>query len=317
MPPTPANPSRHRWFLLTLALWIVPCGAQDAWRFFAVGDVPYQEAARRSLEGLLRREIPRGSPFLVHLGDIKAGNARCTDQSLERTAELFRSQPVPVVYTPGDNEWTDCRRGGGYEPAERLAFLRRTFFGDPEVLRLAALGAETTDPDYPENYRFVHGGVLFATVHVVGSRNNRLPADQAALAEHAARSAANRRHLRRVTQVAQDLRPKAVVLLFHANPMLEGDPPSPAYRSFVEGLRELVRGYPGPVLAIHGDTHKHRFDQPLKDPSTGETQRRFTRLEVPGAPFVAGVWVSVDPAAEPPFRVELTYPDVRGEFMEQ
>ncbi len=46
--------------------------------------------------------------------------------------------PAPVdalVYTPGDNEWTDCHRSnnGKYDPLERLAALRNGFFLFPNV----------------------------------------------------------------------------------------------------------------------------------------------------------------------------------------
>ena len=35
-----------------------------------------------------------------------------------------------MIYVPGDNEWTDCHRAnnGGYDPLERLAFLRAMFY---------------------------------------------------------------------------------------------------------------------------------------------------------------------------------------------
>ena len=35
-----------------------------------------------------------------------------------------------VVYTPGDNEWTDCHRrsNGGYDPLERLGKIRQLFY---------------------------------------------------------------------------------------------------------------------------------------------------------------------------------------------
>ena len=39
----------------------------------------------------------------------------------------------PLVYTPGDNEWTDCHRAnnGAYNPLERLAFVRSTVLRPP------------------------------------------------------------------------------------------------------------------------------------------------------------------------------------------
>ena len=40
---------------------------------------------------------------------------------------------MPLVYTPGDNEWTDCHRvnNGAYDPLDRLAAVRKTFFPRP------------------------------------------------------------------------------------------------------------------------------------------------------------------------------------------
>jgi hypothetical protein len=40
---------------------------------------------------------------------------------------------VPLVYTPGDNEWTNCHRvnNGVYDPLERLAAVPKTFFPRP------------------------------------------------------------------------------------------------------------------------------------------------------------------------------------------
>jgi len=42
----------------------------------------------------------------------------------------FSTLPIPVVYTPGENEWTDCHRAnnGAYDPLERLSALRQVFF---------------------------------------------------------------------------------------------------------------------------------------------------------------------------------------------
>jgi hypothetical protein len=292
--------------------------AEGPLRFLAIGDLPYSLAEHDLLARLLRREVTRGTPFLVHVGDFKSGSKPCTDESFARIARLFRSQPAPLVYTPGDNEWTDCRRdsAGAYDPQERLSGLRRVFFADPGVLRLHELGVQVTDPDYPENYHFLRGGALFATVHVVGSENNRLEGEPAALAEHEARTHANRRHLAAVTRVAERGRANAIVLLVHANVSLEDRASLAPFASFREALEALIRSYRGPVLMIHGDTHKYRFDQPLRHPESGEVIDRFYRLEVPGAPVVGGVWVKVQPEGEAkPFAVTPVYPDAQAELV--
>lgn len=314
------NVSITRWsvrLLLVSVLMPVSLDAAPVLRFFAMGDLPYWESEHLLLDELLDQELRQRPPFMVHVGDVKGGREPCTEAALARIADLFQSQPFPVVYTPGDNDWTDCRRAaaGGYDPEERLALLRHLIYSDPSVLRLAELGAVSDDQAFPENFSFLYQGVLFATVHLVGSRNNLNPSDPQAQAEHEMRSAANQRHLDRVIAAANAADASAMVLVFHANPSFEAASPPQGYGPFLEDLARLLRGYPGPVLAIHGDTHRYKFDHPMRNPDTGREQPRFTRLEVPGSPVVAGVWVTIDAGAAEPFAVELAYPDAREGLM--
>lgn len=295
--------------LVLLAVLAVPAPAAPL-RFFALGDLPYLPNEDLLMEGLLGQEVPRGTPFVVHVGDTKGGSSPCTDSALAVAAEIFRKQPVPVVYTPGDNEWTDCRReaAGAYDPVERLAVVRRIYFADPAVLRLADLEVVTPDTAYPENYRFVRDGVHFVTLHVVGSHNNSRGGGGR---EYEDRSAANRRHLREAVRAAMEAGARALVVIFHANPGLEQAAAPKGFGPLREDLAALLAEYPGPVLAIHGDTHRYRFDRPLSDPKTNDPIPRFMRLEVPGSPWVGGVWVTVDPDAPEPFAAELVHPDHR------
>ncbi len=299
--------------ILTAVLLAPTAGAEPAVRFLAIGDVPYSESEYELLAALLETELRQPPAFLVHVGDIKSGGAPCTDQAFARVADLFQKLRVPVLYTPGDNEWTDChrRRAGGFDPRERLTRLRQMFYDEGSVLRLDQLGAEANDPSHPENYYVLFNRVLFAAVHLVGSHNNLRPSKEASLTEHLKRSEANRAHLERVAAVAKAEDASSLVLLFHANPGFEASSPPRGYGPFAESLAALLGQFQGPVLAVHGDTHRFRFDQPLHDPSHGGVLRRFFRLEVPGSPMVAGVRVSVDPTADQPFAVELAPADAR------
>jgi hypothetical protein len=52
---------------------------------------------------------------VVHVGDIHSGSQKCTvayDQSVYNLRTAYRQ---PLVYTPGDNEWSDCTK-----PKERV-----------------------------------------------------------------------------------------------------------------------------------------------------------------------------------------------------
>ncbi|MFB1487635.1 MULTISPECIES: metallophosphoesterase [unclassified Thiocapsa] len=294
----------------------------EALRFFAAGDLPYFDAETEQLRALFDTAEAEGTPFLIHVGDIKSGSSPCTDVNLDAVADLFRARTVPVLYTPGDNEWTDCHRegAGAKDPRERLARVREVFYGDPGVLRLDRLGVvrgEGADAvEYPENYVFMRDGVLVVSVHVVGSNNGDAPDDPAAVAEFEARDAANVRLLRQATALAAERDANAMVIVFHANPQFEKARPGRGFVRLHRALAELMDAYPGPVLAIHGDTHRFKHDRPLIDPATGEPFERFVRIEVPGSPVVGGVWISVEPQAEEPFGVSEMYPIGRDRLME-
>ena len=82
-------------------------GQNKPFRFLATGDTPYSAAEEATLRRLLKKSESEDFAFLMHVGDIKGGNEKCTDKSFKKIRDLFRNYPKPVVYTPGANEWTD------------------------------------------------------------------------------------------------------------------------------------------------------------------------------------------------------------------
>lgn len=301
---------------------LVPSGQSDAppavvpaprRAFLAIGDIPYTAGEVAQLRRLLDQAGRDGAPFVVHVGDIKGGIAPCTEAAISLVAGRFRAAVPPILYTPGDNEWTDCRRtlAGGHDPLERLALLRRVMFADASVLRRERLRSVVPDPAFPENAYFIVDRLLVAAVHVVGSKNNHRPSDGAAMAEFRLRSAANGRLLRRATAAANLLGVEAMVIVFHANPLFERSPPLPGFVPLLDDLAAVLAAYPGPVLALHGDTHRYRLDRPWRAQSDAGL-RRLWRLEVPGTPLPGGVWVRVEPAAASPFHTEVFYPSPLG-----
>lgn len=307
--------------LLSSLLWMsMAAGAApttEEVRFFVVGDAPYGNAEYAPFERLLREAADQAPPFIAHVGDIKGGGQPCTEARNQRVARLFQAQPVPMLYTPGDNEWTDCHRrsAGALDPLERLDALRARFFANPEVLHNAALDLVVPDPAFPENAYMLQDDVMLVLLHVVGSENNRRPRNAAAMAEWRQRSEANRKLLREATRVAQQRQARAMVLLFHANPLFERTSPSPGFAPLLTDLEQLLASYPGPVLAIHGDTHRFQFNQPLvRAGSTVEGAERLWRLEVPGSPFLGGVWVRVTQDPMEPFAISVVYPSAADVF---
>ena len=97
------------------------------------GDTPYGAAQAEAFPQLIASINAANVDLAVHVGDIKNGSTRCDTSYFQKTFDDFSALTTPLVYTPGDNEWTDCHRAnnGAYGPLERLDVLRSVFFGDP------------------------------------------------------------------------------------------------------------------------------------------------------------------------------------------
>src|SRR6266542_2416624 len=101
----------------------------------------------------------------------------------QTTLDGFNALRHPVIYIPGDNEWTDCWEpgSGGYAPQERLNRIRQIFFQNPTRSlgqgHLDLVSQSSSEPfhEFVENARWVREGIVFATVHIVGSRNGMKP----------------------------------------------------------------------------------------------------------------------------------------------
>lgn len=284
--------------------------------FAALGDAPYFPWEGRQYRLVMREMDAHDLSFVVHVGDIFWHP--CDDANYAKALARMNRMRRPVYYTPGDNEWTDCWEpgSGSFAPLERLGRLREVFFTDPPTslgasrLPVTSQSASTEFPELRENRRWEHAGILFATVHLVGSQNGsdpfpgRTDADDAAVRRRAEGAAA---WLRETFAVARSSSASAVVVAFHADPVFEqpiDDTYHPAYEPFMTALEEEVEAWGRPVLAIHGDEHTYRVDHPLLRHTTGRFLTNFTRVEVPGSPRVGWVRVVVAPGASEPFSFE-------------
>jgi hypothetical protein len=148
---------------------------------------------------------------VIHVGDIHSGKQYCTESYDRSIAGLWTHFTDPLVYTPGDNEWTDCHKagegGGTYDattgqvkyvtdpatgqpvdyasgnPVDNLSLVRSIFFSQPghtlgsgtlSVLSQAQVpdSAHPTDAQYVENVLWEQHGIVFVTINVPGGSNN-------------------------------------------------------------------------------------------------------------------------------------------------
>ena len=273
--------------------------AQTTLRFVAIGDTPYSADEEARLQREVAAAIATTQPaFVVHYGDFKGGGETCTSTLFQtRRDQIFNLDPGRVFFTPGDNDWTDCDRPFLRPPVSELAqldLLRQLFFAEP--LTLPEQWAYASQPNYPENARWIHSGVVFATVHVVGTNNGRqqilIDDVDVALAQVAARDEANQRWLDAAFDEARAQQAQAVVIVIQADVTQPGGRGSCTVDpincdAFADFRAQLTRhasqfqeeGQPRkPVLLIHGDTFPFCLDQQFG----GETVPNLWRLNAWG-----------------------------------
>jgi hypothetical protein len=282
--------------------------------FGALGDAPYFAWEDWRYPLVLQDMDGNDLAFSIHVGDIF--QYPCSDARYERSLRWFNGLKHPLIYVPGDNEWADCWTAaeGGFNPRDRLARLRRTLYPRPTSSlgrQPMTLEAQSTNPafaEFVEHARWSHGGVVFATIHVVGSGNFTEP--------FPARTDADDEESRRRLQAAvawfhetfahaKSQSASAVVMSFHADPGFYGSPADQLpFKPLLEAFEDEAVAFDQPVLLIHGDSHQFTTDHPLKARATKQPIGNVTRLEVPGSPLVGWVRVVVTLGATPPFAFE-------------
>jgi len=235
--------------------------------FALIGDTPYGDAQRLAFPNLVNAiNADRQINFVLHAGDIKNGSSTCDDERFEDLAALYDTFRKPFIFTPGDNEWTDCHRtaAGGYLPTERLEALRRLFFPDSGWTtggRRMPVASQADDPvhgAYRENVMFLRSAVVFATVHVVGSENDLQPWAQLPggdrpdlrLAEFEARKAAALAWIDATFALANAHHAAGVLLMMQAEPTA-----TPGFAEIRTRIADLATAFGAPVLLVHGDEH--------------------------------------------------------------
>jgi len=292
---------------LAVALTLAACSSQSGgagapaappaggrFEFGVIGDYPYGAEDVPKFDRLIEAVNAEAPALVLHVGDV--GARVCTDADLATSLAAIGRLAMPVVYTPGDNEWTDCHESG-IDPLPRLARVRQLFFPSDQSLGRKTLTVTRQSAAFPENSRLSFGGVTFVAVHQVGSNNGtgRTPESDA---EAAARTTANLGWIHAGFQAAVSDASKGIVLFFQADPNFD------LYRlgvrnAHTEFLRTIEREailYKRPVLLIHGDTHFFRLDKALYGSGDGKPIENVTRLENFGEHEVHWSRVTVDPA---------------------
>lgn len=300
--------------LVALLAFVMPAAGAQPVSFGLFGDMPYSPWQRTQLPDLMAEMDRDNLAFVVHDGDIKNGSSECSDTVLQDVLGLFQASKTPLVYVPGDNEWTDCHRksNGAFDPLERLSKLRELFFGGNASLGrhpmpLVRQSSAPAFASYRENVRWEAGGALFVGLNIPGSNNNfhGTTKNSGPVPEFVERSTANKAWLAQAFAHARAKKLAGVLIVIQANPGLEAFSAAKTRLGYVDFLAQLqseTASFGRPVVLVHGDTHWHRIDQPLLDASESKLLTNFTRVETYGYPFMGWVRGTVDAADPEVFR---------------
>jgi hypothetical protein len=245
------------------------------------GDVPYSSSAIPKYDSMISDINRTGVAFSSHVGDIGPGSSTtCTNETVDRETARFDTLAQPLVYTPGDNEWTDC----GTAQLSRLLYLRQQVFrgtGTQSRGRATIPLESQVSRGYPENTRWQRGPVTFATLHITGSNDN------AGAVEHGPRRQATIDWLRETFAQARARGDQGVVLIAQRDPNLASTVTS-AYRSMNDAVRQEVAAFAGQVLFVSGDAHTYT----LVNSVAGLRNFRWVRVE--GDSLVSYVRARID-----------------------
>ena len=130
-------------FKILLAVCFIGCSFGSSaqtmapFKFMVLGDMPYNIPDDYARYEQLIAQINQQKPsFTIFVGDTKSGSTPCSDEYNQKVKSYFDRYDSPLIYSIGDNEWTDCHRplAGSYDPLERLSDLRLTFFNSKKSL---------------------------------------------------------------------------------------------------------------------------------------------------------------------------------------
>lgn len=318
----------HLICFLCLSYLPVSNAEANAFSFALIGDLPYGVGLGKKdaqTDDLIRNlNNDRSLSWVLHVGDIKTGASLCSDAFLQDRYERFAKINAPFILTPGDNEWTDCHTpfAGSYDPLERLNFLRKLFFDNPEAKKrrkkltiYSQPEIQTEHREFIENYYWRRDGVHFATIHIVGSLDatrDFLPIslikrdDKHDTAVDARRKAALS-WLKFVFEEARQNEAKALFIAIHANPGWDHrweDENRPVFSYFNRALLDELKTFGQPTIVAHGDSHTFRIDKPsitgkIKSPAN------FLRVESFGENNNAWIKVNVDSESKSVFSFEI------------
>ncbi len=284
------------------------------------GDSPYFDPSFQTLPVAPTPEFTATPAFIrtfnadqsleevIHVGDIHSGSEPCTAAYDQAIFNFWKAFQKPLIYTPGDNEWSDCTKakeepGSDNDnvsthpdlPLDNLMLVRQIFFANPgstlgqhpmQVIsqKDAFDPAFPNDAQYVENVMWEQSKTVFVTLNVPGGSNNDIdpwyakthltPWNPHQQTEMDQRTAADVRWLNAAFVKAEIDNAHSVVIVGQADMWDTADAASHQtnYEPIIAAMAFNAVVYGKPVLYLNGDSHVYRSDNPLQQSSTCYTE---------------------------------------------
>jgi hypothetical protein len=273
----------------------------DTYTIGLFGDMSYGALGRSQYPNLLADINDHNVAFSIFDGDLQAGgDGPCNDSLYSTALANFNTLQHPLVWVPGDNDWTDCWGHYGpaqapyHDPIERLHHERQLYDSSSQSLvrRTLTLTRESSEGGqyaiYSENVRWRYGPVVYLGLDVEGSNENypypetdgesgavvvRSAAEiQRERDEEVARKAADLHWLDEGFAYAKAVGAKGILIDWQADPNFNNEQhlSNPhdwdAFPDYVDALRSDTMTFSGQVALVHGDSHYFKIDKPINLP---------------------------------------------------
>ncbi len=236
---------RRRFFVELLEDRLLLAGAAtSSINIRILGDVPYSQGEYSALEADLANVGP-SDEFFVHLGDIQSQGS-CFASTYSNVAGSLKTSSIPVFIVPGDNEYNDCpnpNQAWTYWDSHLLG-LEENWSHSFTVLRQSIR---------EENFAFVHSGVLFIGINLVGGRVHDTSEWSQRMTDDANWVSENFNNFG--SQVTSAL------VFGHAFP----DPTGGDRKQFGQDFVTAAQNFGKPILYAMGDGHSWALDKPYVD----------------------------------------------------
>jgi len=267
--------------LVVLLLILTASSTLWAQTIVVLADTPYSDKEKVMLQGpdgILYQLINQANPSAVlHLGDFKSGGEACTDKVLsEHKLLLNQITPGKLIFTPGDNDWTDCDRASltqRFDELERLDFLLELIHETRPLLDINLPNLRTQQRQR-ENKLWINDRLAVSTLHLVGTSNGRVEITQSDPAKARKRAderdQANFSWLKEIEAQAKDF--DALIIGFQADIYQQsvvqatvcddsGLIACDAFIAYRQAFKAIAKRLNKPVLVSHGDTGDFCFEK--------------------------------------------------------